>query len=105
MLRAVPDIVEDEGFQLNSTKTRIMLDTSRQVVTGVVVNRRLNVPRKAFDRLKAVIPACGRPDDARLNDPVLRTSLIGQIDWLEGGNPQRGQKLLRLLDKATAKQG
>jgi retron-type reverse transcriptase len=103
LLRAVPRIVEYEGFQLNSAKTRIMSKTSRQVVTGVVVNRHLNVNRQAFDQLKAIIHACGKADDLRLNDPVFRTSLLGKIGWVETVNPHRGQKLLELLSTAMAK--
>lgn len=103
LLRAVPPIVEDEGFQLNAAKTRIMSKTSRQVVTGVVVNQHLNVNRKAFDQLKAIIHACGKADDLRLNDPVFRTSLLGKIGWVETVNPHRGRKLWELLSRAVAK--
>jgi len=103
LLRSVPRIIEDEGFQPNSAKTRIMSKTSRQVVTGVVVNHHLNVTRKAFDQLKAIIHACGKADDLRLNDPVFRTSLLGKIGWVEAVNPHRGQKLLELLSTAIAR--
>ncbi len=103
LLRAVPLIVEDEGFQLNSAKTRIMSKTSRQVVTGVVVNHHLNVTRKAFDQLKAIVHACGKADDLRLDDPVFRTSLLGKIMWVEAVNIHRGQKLLELLSTALAR--
>ncbi len=103
LLRAVPQIIEDEGFQLNAAKTRIMSKTSRQVVTGVVVNHHLNVTRKAFDQLKAIIHACGSAEDLRLDDPVFRTSLLGKIGWVEAVNPHRGQKLLELLSTAVAR--
>jgi hypothetical protein len=103
LLRAVPRIIEDEGFQPNPAKTRIMSRTSRQVVTGVVVNHHLNVTRKAFDHLKAIIHACGKAGDLRLNDPVFRTSLLGKIGWVEAVNPHRGQKLLELLSTAVAR--
>lgn len=103
LLRAVPQIVEDEGFQPNSAKTRVMAETSRQVVTGVVVNHHLNVSRKVFDQLKAIIHACGKADDLRLEDPVFKTSLLGKISWIEAVNPHRGQKLLELLSTAMAR--
>lgn len=103
LLRVVPHIVEDEGFRLNSAKTRIMSKTSRQIVTGVVVNHHLNVDRREFDQLKAIIHACGKADDLRLNDPVFRASLLGKIGWVEAVNPHRGQKLLELLSTAMEK--
>lgn len=102
--RVVPSIVADEGFHLNLAKTRMMSSKSRQIVTGIVVNEHLNVDRKAFDRLKAIIHACGKPDDLRFGDPTFRNSLLGQIGWVETINPRRGQKLRVLLATAMSKQ-
>ena len=104
LLRAVPGIVADEGFELNQTKTRIMSATSRQMVTGIVVNDHLNIDRREFDRLKAIIHACGRPGDTRLADPVFRSALLGKIAWVEAVNSQRGQKLLTLLSLSITSQ-
>lgn len=101
LLRAVPRIIHDEGFSNNRTKTRVMSRSSRQLVTGVVVNEHLNIDRKTFDQLKAVIHACGRSEDTRLLDPVFRASLEGKIDWVDAVNPRRGQKLRGLLEKCS----
>ncbi|MEL7257527.1 MAG: reverse transcriptase family protein [Pseudomonadota bacterium] len=60
LMRTVPGIVEEEGFALNTKKTRVTSALSRQSVTGVVVNQHLNIDRKTFDRLKAIIHACGQ---------------------------------------------
>ena len=100
LLQAVPEIVREEGFRLNHEKTRVMRATSRQTVTGVVVNDRMNVSRPAFDRLKAIIHACGKPGDARLHDASFRAQLLGQIGWIEQVNPHRGHKLRCLLEAA-----
>ncbi len=105
LLRAVPGIVIEEGFCLNSAKTRVRPFTARQEVTGIGVNAHLNVSRSQYDQLKAVIHACGKPADLRLHDPAFRASLIGQLDWVERLNPRRGQKLQTLLAVAAAKQG
>lgn len=93
----VPKIVADEGFAVNPSKTRIARAGARQVVTGIVVNRHLNVRRADFDRLKAVIHACGKPGNTRLSDPAFRLSLIGQVDWVTQVNPARGRKLHTML--------
>ena len=97
LLQAVPQIVRDEGFCLNAAKTRIMPYVTRQVVTGVIVNKHLNVNREFFDQLKAIIHACGKNGDMRLNDPSFRAPLLGKIGWVEAVNPKRGQKLRDLL--------
>ena len=102
LLRAVPDIAQEEGFCLNPDKTRVMPRSTRQTVTGVVVNDHLNIDRRYFDRLKAVIHACAAKDDTRFDDPVFVTSLMGKIGWVEAINPARGQKLRQLLSNAWA---
>ena len=101
--KIVPTIIKDEGFKTNAQKTRTMRQTTRQTVTGIVVNQHLNIDRQTFDHLKAIINACGKPDDTRLQDHRFVTSLFGQISWVETVNYQRGQKLRQLLDQAVAK--
>lgn len=105
LLRAVPQVVEEEGFRLNGSKTRIMSRTSRQVVTGIVVNERINIDRRTYDEVKAVIHACASPDDTRLDDAAFRNSLLGRIGWIETLNLRRGEKLRQLLSTAIQKRG
>lgn len=95
----VPQIVKDEGLHLNPAKTRTMPNSARQSVTGLTVNQHLNISRKRFDQLKAVIHACSKPDDIRLTDARFRAHLLGQINWVESVNQVKGAKLRRLLEK------
>ena len=85
----VEDIARDEGFRVNAAKTRVMGHGSRQIVTGVVVNVRPNVPRAEYDRLKAILhrAALDGPGDL---DPA---HVMGRIAWVESLNPARGAKL------------
>jgi RNA-directed DNA polymerase len=48
-------IVDGEGFVLNEEKTRLMPRFQRQRVTGVIVNKKLNVPREYRRHLRAVL--------------------------------------------------
>jgi retron-type reverse transcriptase len=100
VLAAVPGIVAEEGFVLNQSKTRVMPAATRQRVTGVVVNRHLNIARPEFDRLKAILHRCAQPGDGRLADPIFRARLEGKVGWAEAVNPARGAKLRALLDAA-----
>jgi retron-type reverse transcriptase len=43
--RAVAEIIADEGFQVNPRKVRTVRRKGRQVVTGLVVNRGVNIAR------------------------------------------------------------
>ena len=48
-------IVTAEGFTINDDKTRLMPRFQRQRVTGLIVNKRLNVPREYYRHLRAVL--------------------------------------------------
>jgi hypothetical protein len=41
-------IIERSGFKVNSKKTRLQVHTSRQVVTGLVVNKKVNINQEYY---------------------------------------------------------
>ena len=48
-------LVTNEGFHVNAKKTRLQSDTQRQEVTGLIVNEKLNVPRKKIKILRSML--------------------------------------------------
>lgn len=99
--RAVAGIAEDEGFRLNLAKTRVRGAGARQLVTGLVVNERPNVPREEFDRLKAVLHNCvqhGPDGQNREGHPDFRAHLQGRVARVEAVNPAKGRRLRSSLD-------
>lgn len=101
LVRAVTAVAREEGFAVNPAKTRVQRSTTRQQVTGVVVNTRLNVPRPAEDRLRAVLHDAARngPQQAnRAGVPDFRAHLEGRVEWVSSVNPVRGARLRRQLD-------
>lgn len=102
LLEMAAEIVRDEGFRLNDAKTRIQRQGARQKVTGMVVNRHINLARSDFDRLKAILTNCVRQGPAMQNrdqQPDFRAYLTGRVGWAEQVNPRRGVRLRRLLDQ------
>lgn len=100
--RSVRKIVEEEGFLLNASKTRIMPQSTRQRITGIVVNTHCNIGRAEFDSLKAILYNCVRysaRDQNRAGVADFRGHLLGRIVWVEQINPQRGAKLRELFEK------
>lgn len=98
---AVRDIARDEGLRVNPAKTRIRSQSARQLVGGSVVNRHVNVPRREYDALKAVL------HDAAVNGPEtanraavhdFRAHLLGRISWVASLNPERGRRLRERFD-------
>lgn len=102
LLRAVPEIVAAEWFSLHPGKTRVARCGRRQIVTGLVVNQHVNLPRPTYDLLKATIHHLSRPDDPRRADPAFLARLQGQIAWVEAVNPARAQRLRDRLATALA---
>jgi len=88
--RLAARIVEEESFSVKQgAKGRLMLQSEQQVVTGVSLNFKKNVPRgrrqtilgNAVQQLKAAIPI----DD--------RTR--GKLNWVNSANPNAGRRLAR----------
>ncbi len=98
----VAAILYEEGFTVNHRKTRIMRQGVRQHLAGLAVNRRVNVIRADFDRLKATLTNCIRlgPEsqnrDGRHN---FRSHLDGRVGFVETLNPAKGQRLRLLFNK------
>ncbi|HCE42894.1 MAG TPA: hypothetical protein DET40_05050 [Lentisphaeria bacterium] len=53
MLPAVDFVVKQCGYTLNDKKTRVMRRGRRQIVTGIVVNRKVNIPRRLKRNIRA----------------------------------------------------
>lgn len=94
-------IALEEGFAINTRKTRMMRAGVRQQVTGIVVNRHPNIARGEFDRLKATLTNCARhgpQGQDRENRPDFRAWLAGKVAYVTMVNPQRGGRLQGLFD-------
>lgn len=51
------EVVEGNGFSIKKQKTRLLTKSDRQIVTGLVVNRHPNVPRKYIRNLRGALHA------------------------------------------------
>ncbi len=100
--RWVGSIAIDEGFVLNHRKTRCAEAARRQAVCGMVVNQRLNLPREAFDLLKAQLHDCVQRGPAQANradHAHWRAYLGGRVAWAAQVNPAKAQRLQRLFQR------
>lgn len=95
-------IISDERFYVNKKKRKIIRNSQRQCVTGVVVNEKVNVSRQDYDLLKAILHNCiklgpqtqNRDDHSNFSD-----HLRGRIAHVMQLNPARGTKLLSIYDQ------
>ena len=54
---ALRSIIERNGFRINEAKVRLRDHTARQEVTGLIVNRRVNVKRRLVREVRAMLHA------------------------------------------------
>ncbi|PWF48872.1 reverse transcriptase family protein [Massilia glaciei] len=94
-------IAIEEGFIVNTKKTRAMRAGARQQVTGVVVNRHPNLARAEFDLLKATLTNCVRHGPASQNRgrrDNFRGHLDGKVAYPSMLNAARGARLRQVFD-------
>ncbi|WP_223179026.1 retron St85 family RNA-directed DNA polymerase [Paenibacillus sp. B2(2019)] len=51
----VKQIIEEEGFRCNESKTKLIYKSNRQQITGIVVNEKLSIPKSMFKSLRQEI--------------------------------------------------
>lgn len=95
------EIIKDEGFEVNEQKIVIARKGGRQKVTGVVVNRKVNVEKKDYKRLRAVIHNCKKGNLktemakwGASNPGEFKNTLCGHINFVKMVNREKGEKLL-----------
>jgi len=98
----VAAILLEEGFDVHHRKTRVMRQGARQHLAGVVLNRRINIMRTDFDRLKATLTNCvrlGPVSQNREDHPTFRSHLEGRVAFVETINPAKGKRLRAIFDQ------
>ena len=98
----IGSICLEEGFALNYHKTRVRGSHQKQLITGVVVNEKVNVDRRYYENLKAVLTNCvrhGLQSQNRSDHPDFRAHLYGRIQHVHSLNSIKGQKLERIFDR------
>jgi RNA-directed DNA polymerase len=94
-------ILYEEGFSVHHRKTRIMRQSVRQHLAGLVANQRMNVRRCDFDRLKATLTNCvrlGPESQNRDAHPQFRLHLEGKVAFVDSINPAKAKRLRDLFE-------
>ena len=96
----VRHLVEKEGFEINDCKTRVLKRNTAQIVTGIVVNDRLGVPRKEVRRIRAILHQAkkeGLNAQNRDDCPHFESWLQGMVAYIGMVNPKQGAELKKDL--------
>lgn len=95
-------ILMEEGFQVHHRKTRVMRQSVRQHLAGLVANQHANVRRADFDRLKATLTNCvqhGPATQNREGHSYWQEHLRGRVGFVESINPARGRRLRSIFEQ------
>lgn len=93
----IDQVCHQEGFVVNQHKFRVIRRSQRQVVTGIVVNDSLRVPREERRKFRAILHNCvklGVESQARGN-PRFKEYLRGFASYLHMVHPEEGTELLQ----------
>lgn len=95
--RIIPFVVKllDElGLELDPEKVNLFRRGRRQMVTGLVVNERPNLPRRTRKRLRAAVHRVANHQDPTWHGrPMSLPELVGHLSHLQSVNPVEGKRL------------
>jgi RNA-directed DNA polymerase len=97
----VDQVCHQEGFLVHQKKFRVIRAGQRQLVTGIVVNDELRVPREERRRFRAMLHNCrqhGVASQARGN-PRFGDYLRGFASYVHMIHPEEGTALLEQVDE------
>lgn len=109
-------IIQEEGFELNESKLRVLRNGGRQKVAGIVVNQKPNIARNDLKKIRAILFNCryknpleeiekwARMEKGGKGKNVcslgrFRSSMQGKINYIKMVNPEAGKKLENQLNK------
>jgi retron-type reverse transcriptase len=104
----VDQVCHQEGFTINQEKFRVIRNSQRQVVTGIVVNDALRVPRELRRELRAILHNCEKTgvEEQAKRHPRFKGNVGGFTQYLRGiaaylnmVQPEHGAALLRRVNE------
>ncbi len=109
LLWRTKSIVSDEGFTIHPDKTRIMRKTTRQEVTGLVVNEGLSVPRDELKKFRALLFQIEKDGPAgktfRGSETELLSAIRGYSHFIKMVHPEKGAKIVSQVNSILKAHG
>ena len=104
-MSTIENIINEEGFDINKKKVRLLSRNTKQVVTGVVVNEKVSIDKNYRKKVRQEIYYCqkyGVNEHLRYNNIQISTEeyirkLKGKIAFIKSVDNKLGEKLLEEL--------
>ena len=97
LLRMVSSIIKELGFEVNSSKTRVMRAPNRQTVTGLLVNDSVKLTKKDSKRIRAFMHQCRTKGLAKMSAELGKDAFNvarGYYSYIHMVNPAAAEKML-----------
>lgn len=105
LIPIISKIVEEEHFIINEKKTRYSYYYQRQEVTGLIVNKKVNIPKSFIKELKKEIYFCKKYgvsshlEKIECNKSFFKEYLYGKVYFINMINKKLGNSLLKQLNE------
>ena len=96
-IKIVEKVIKEAQLQTNYKKTRILRPHRRMLVTGVVINEKLGVPKYKWRNLRARIHNIKKGGSSISLKEYQQ--IRGYCEWVRNLNPSRGAQLIQELGK------
>ena len=97
----VDQVCHQEGFHVKQSKFRVIRNSQRQQVTGIVVNDSLHIPRRQRRKLRAILHNCRKHgvESQEEGRPGFRSWLRGYASYVHMIHPEDGATMLAEIDE------
>lgn len=91
VLGIISKIIKEEGFNINTEKTKFLRKNNRQAITGIVINNdEVGVPKKWVKQLRAAIHNASKLKECGSNIPYdVQNEIKGMSSWLACVNKEK----------------
>lgn len=110
LLSTVERIAESAGYRMNRKKKHVQRPHRRQQLLGIVLNRKLSIPRDQYRRIRSILYNCAKHGfdsqaerAGKQTGAQLETWLAGKISYFKAIEPQKAERLKMVLDYAVQK--
>ena len=102
----VDQICHQEGFIVHQDKFRVIRSSQRQLVTGIVVNEELRLPREARRRFRALLHNCRKQgvESQAGEHPRFEAYLRGFASYVNMVHPEEGAMLLKQVEELLGRE-
>ncbi len=99
--KLIRKIFNSEGFEINEKKFLLQKRNEHQEITGYVVNKKLNISKKEYKKIRTLLYKCKRDgieNATGLDREKANSHLMGKVQRVCEVNPLKGEKLKAQLN-------